>query len=157
MNLNEFMSGFEPPKNDDYSALPEGVYDAVIDSIKIEQKDCTNKETGKTSNASFAKVCYKIEGPTSAGRLVWDNAWLTHPNPKANMVGKSKLHKLSQVIGIAPASTQDEYIGKRCQITLTVRDGKYNDVKSIQAAEEKVVSESVQPPADETEEEPSEW
>lgn len=133
MNLKEFMSGFEPPKEEDYSPVPEGKYEAVVDSVKIENRDVINKENNQTKSASLAKVCFKIVGPTHANRLIWDNCWLTHPNPKANTTGKSKMHKLANCIGISPTnSSQEDYCGKKCQITVTI-NGKYNNVDRYEA------------------------
>ena len=125
MNLNEFMGGFEPPPEEDFSPIPEGKYITVVDNVAIEQND---------KKQSFAKVTYKVEGPTHANRLVWDNCWLTHSNPKANVVGKSRLHKLATTIGIdATNSSCEDYIGKRVEATIAIDayNPKYNRIKGV--------------------------
>lgn len=126
MDIKDFMQGFIPEERDgDYEPIPEGEYNAVVDSLKIENTD----------NGSMAKVCYKIKGPTHANRLVFDNCWLTHKNPKANQVGKSKLHKLATVLGLNPeTSGKDDYPGLPVNIVLNI-EGKYNNVKTVKKHE----------------------
>ena len=157
MNLNEFMGGFEPPPEEDFSPIPEGKYITVIDNVSIEKND---------KKQSFAKVAYKVEGPTHANRLVWDNYWLTHSNPKANVVGKSKLHKLATTIGIdATNSSCEDYIGKRVEATITIdaKNPKYNRIKGVakvpDAPDVPKESQVVEGSADDTEavEGESEW
>lgn len=122
-DINDFLKGYTPPEGDgDFTVLPEGEYQAVIDSMPIKSGD-----TG-----SYVNVCFKIAGPKHVGRLVWDKCFLTHANPKANNVGRSKLYKMATMIGIDPgAAGADDYIGKKVNIELTIRDGKYNDVKRV--------------------------
>jgi len=126
-DINEFMSGYEPTGNDgEFKALPEGEYTAKVDGVKIEDK-------GK---GAYASVCFKITGPNHAGRLVWDNCWLTYANPKANEVGKNKLHRLATVCGLNPATaSKDDYPGRDVTVVLTVRDDKNNDVKYVKKHE----------------------
>lgn len=121
MDLNQFLSGYTPEENKSYDPIPEGEYGAIVDAIEI-------KDDGK---GSYAKVTYKIIGPTHANRLVWDRCFLTHSNPKANEVGKGKLHRLATCIGIPPAtSSKDDYIG--CKVTIALEiSGEFNNVKRI--------------------------
>ena len=125
-DINDFLKGFTPKSEDEFTPLPEGDYDAIVDSVKIESKE----------NGSFAALCYKVTGPTQANRLVWDNCWLTHKNPKANEVGRGKLYKLATICGLDPNTvSKDDYIAKKVTITVTIRDGKYNDVKRVSKQE----------------------
>lgn len=153
MPLNEFMTGYEPPVQEEFKPIPEGKYPAYIDGVKVKTND--NKH-------SYASITFKLFGDSHSGRLVWDNCWLTHSNPKANNVGKSKLYKLAKAAGIAPTSPEDAYIGKKVNIVLTV-DGDKNNLKYVEAYEEQASAPEPTPPppsvesADMAEEAEGEW
>lgn len=125
-DFNDFMDGFEPQDDGDFKALPEGKYTCVIDKVDFEKKE----------NGTAAVFVLKVLGPSHAGRLVFQNLWVMHKNPKAKIAGLATIAKIAKAIGIPHTSSKDKYIGEKADFTLTVdqNNDKFNNIKKVEPA-----------------------
>jgi hypothetical protein len=126
-NTDELLGGDEP--QNEYGPIPEGWYTAVI-------TDAPLKET-RSGTGHYIKLSWKIEGPKSVGRLVWQNLNVRNDNPKAEEIGRRQLGEVSRAIGLAKISDSDQLIGGRCEIKIVVRNdetyGSSNEIKGVRA------------------------
>ncbi len=126
-NTDELLGGDEPQT--EYGPIPEGWYTAVI-------TDAVLKET-RSGTGHYIKLSWKIEGPKSAGRLVWQNLNVRNDNPKAEEIGRRQLGEVSRAIGLAKISDSDQLIGGRCEIKIVIRNdetyGSSNEIKGVRA------------------------
>lgn len=124
-DFNDFMDGWEPQDDGEFKALPEGKYTCVIDKVDFEKKE----------NGTAAVFVLKVLGPTHAGRLVFQNLWVTHKNPKAKNAGLGQIAKIAKAIGIPHTSGKDKYIGEKADFTLTVDpdNDKFNRIKKVES------------------------
>ena len=88
--------GYDPedPNNIDeggFTPIPPGRYDLQVTEMKERQT-----RAGGLSLSLTARVV----GPSSAGRLVFDNFNIQNANPKAQEIGLRRLHSLSMCSGV---------------------------------------------------------
>jgi hypothetical protein len=116
MNLEGFDALKVEPAGEGYEALPAGSYQAVI--VHSEQKT-TNKGDGE-----YLKLQIKIEGPTHAGRVVFDNLNLKNRSEKAVTIAKATLSSICRAVNVLSPKDSSDLHGR----TLTVRIGcrEYN-------------------------------
>lgn len=126
-NTDELLGGDEPENQ--YGPIPDGWYTAVI-------TDADLKET-RSGTGHFIKTAWKIEGPKSAGRLIWQNLNIRNDSPKAEEIGRRQLGEIARAIGLAKVSETDQLIGGRAEIKITTREdekyGSSNEIKGVRA------------------------
>jgi len=146
--LQDFMEGYEPEPTEFENF--EGKFHCVIDNLKIDREN---------RSGTCAVFTYKVLGPTHVNRLVWDNCYLSHDNPKAVKAGQGKIHRVAEALGIATNSQEDAYIGEEVLCTFKI-NGKYMNVDKVEKwkgeSEATPTPESSAPAADDDEEE-TEW
>ena len=118
--LQDFMDGYKPEPTEFESF--EGKFHCVIDNLKIDRE---NKA------GTCAVFTYKVIGPNHANRLVWDNCYLSHDNPKAVKAGQGKIHRVAEALGIATNSKEEAYIGEEVLCTFKI-NGKYQNVDKVE-------------------------
>ena len=116
MNLEGFDATKVEPAGEGYEALPAGSYQAVI--VHSESKKT------KAGDGEYLKLQLKIEGPTHAGRVVFDNLNLRNPSQKAVEIAKGTLSSICRAVNVLSPKDSSDLHGK----TLTVRIGcrEYN-------------------------------
>jgi len=116
MNLEGFDATKVEPAGEGYDALPAGSYQAVI--VHSESKKT------KAGDGEYLKLQLKIEGPTHAGRVVFDNLNLRNPSDQAVAIAKGTLSSICRAVNVLSPKDSSDLHGK----TLTVRIGcrEYN-------------------------------
>lgn len=110
--------------------LPDGKYDA----------ECVGFKAGDyRSGGNYIEFEYVVNGPTHAGRRVWQKTTLHHENPDRCKWGEMDRDKIAAAIGLPKLNNANDAIGKRVAITLKTK-GEYQNVVGVNACQQ-------QPPA----------
>ena len=112
----EFDASTLPTGGGDYAPLPDGWYQAEIESAELKD---TRAGTGK-----YINVRYRIQGPTHENRVVFDIMNINNPNPKAEEIGRQSMGDLMRAIGRNRISDTDQMIGGQCEIKLKTQPAK---------------------------------
>jgi len=106
-------------KVDDYSPLPVGEYEAIIDAFKIE--------TNKSGNGVNAIITYRITSDGYQNRQLKQWLVLSNPNQKAVEIAKQKLVKLINSIdpvgGVDKANSNGEefFVNQVIRLKLSIK------------------------------------
>ena len=110
----------------DFDPIPPGWYDARI----------TGAEMGESSagTAWMLKLTLDVEGPSHAGRKLWDNLIITHESSaKAIEIGHQRLGELCVASGFNAKPKAHEFLGKVVSAKVKIRKseewGDRNEVK----------------------------
>ena len=114
----------------DGGVIPAGTYEATIEKCDFVEN--------KAGNGTLIKVSWKIDGPTMAGAMVFDQINFSHPNEVAQRLGQAQFKRLLIATGTKIIQESEQLIGARCQIRVAVdpaKDGydERNSVKEYKA------------------------
>lgn len=130
MNLAGFDASKVEPAGQGYEALPAGKYQAVI--VHSESKKT------KLGDGQYLKLQIQIEGPTHAGRVVFDNLNLMNPSAKAVEIAKGTLSSICRAVNVMSPSNSSELHGKPLTVRIGCREYNgqvQNEVKGYGPAE----------------------
>lgn len=120
-----------PEQQNDFSPLPDGWYNAVINKAEIRD---TKDKTGQ-----YVAVRYDITGPTHSGRVVFGNINIKNKSTLAEEIGRQALGSIMRAIGLSRVDDTDQLIGGALQIKLSIRTQEgyepTNDVRGYKAME----------------------
>lgn len=120
-----------PEQQNDFSPLPEGWYNAVINKAEIRD---TKDKTGQ-----YVAVRYDIIGPTHQGRVVFGNINIKNKSTQAEEIGRQALGSIMRAIGLSRVDDTDQLIGGSLQIKLSIRTQEgyepTNDVRGYKSVE----------------------
>jgi hypothetical protein len=102
-----------PEQQNDFSPLPEGWYNAVINKAEIRD---TKDKTGQ-----YVAVRYDVTGPTHQGRVVFGNINIKNKSTQAEEIGRQALGSIMRAIGLSRVDDTDQLIGGALQIKLSIR------------------------------------
>lgn len=109
----------------DYEPLPPGKYYGRVTQAEVQ--------TTKKGDGKMVFVRLDIEGPSGAGRVVFDRMLVAHPNPTAVEIGQGRFGALCIAAGFTakPADTQ-EFLGKVVAFKLKVeKSQQYGDRNAV--------------------------
>jgi len=113
-----------------YDPLPPGMYHAVIESAEVV--------TTKAGNGKMIKTVLSITGPTHAGRKVFDQMVVLHPNETAMGIGQKRFAALCMAAGYPTRPTLGQLglrpVRVRLGIEKSEQYGDRNKVLEFQAA-----------------------
>jgi len=98
----------------DFECVPDGWYQAEVVSADVRQT--------KAGTGSYLSVQFAINGPSHAGRRVWQNYNLRNPSATAERIGREHLGELVRALGIGTPQDSDELIGNACEIRVTTKE-----------------------------------
>jgi len=130
MNLEGFDATKVEPAGEGYEALPAGSYQAVI--VHSEQK------TTNAGDGEYLKLQIKIEGPTHAGRVVFDNLNLKNPSEQAVAIAKATLSSICRAVNVLSPKDSSDLHGRTLTVRIGCREYKgqvQNEVKGYGPAE----------------------
>ena len=121
-------------KVDDYSPLPVGEYEAIIDAFKIENN--------KNGNGVNAIITYRITSDGYQNRQLKQWLVLSNPNQKAVEIAKQKLVKLINCIdpvgGVEKANANGEafFVNQVIGLKLSIKpaEGNYSASNNVDYA-----------------------
>jgi len=130
----DFLGEFDPKTeadkaggDGDYSPLKPGDY-----QVRVTEADV---QATKAGDGKYIYVRLDVEGPTGAGRVVFDRMIVLHPNPTAVEIGKGRFAQLCVAAGFEkkPGGTK-ALIGKAVTAKLKVEKSKqYGDRNAVQS------------------------
>tara|TARA_R110000824_G_scaffold67222_6_gene174080 strand:+ start:137 stop:535 length:399 start_codon:yes stop_codon:yes gene_type:complete len=116
-----------------YEPIPVGEYLAKVGRF-------TEKAT-KAGNGSYVTGTFEILEGDHAGRLVFQNFMLSHPNPKSVEIGNEQLSKFLKAVGQGggfdalgnDVTALEEYTNRACVISVGIKEGTngYKDSNMI--------------------------
>ena len=130
----DFMGDdFDPVKeaeeagDGDFKPLPVGWYSGVITEAKIEDT--------KAGNGKMVGIRLDVEGPTHAGRVIFDRIIVAHPSEKAVAIGRARFGQLCVSAGFEKKPNDTKaLLGKRIEFKLKIeRSKEYGDSNRVQA------------------------
>lgn len=98
------------PQSDSFEPLKPGWYTVQIEKAEVKPT--------KAGTGSYLNIQYKVNGPTSAGRVVFGTVTLRNPNPTAEEIGRQNLGDLCRACGLIQIQDSDMLIGKNLEIKL---------------------------------------
>lgn len=120
-----------PAQQNDFAPLPEGWYQASINSAEIRD---TKDKTGQ-----YIAIRYDILGPTHQGRVVFGNVNIKNKSTQAEEIGRQALGSIMRAIGLARVDDTDQLISGILQIKLAIRTQEgyepTNEVRGYKAIE----------------------
>lgn len=129
MRLDQVYNVNELP-TDDRTPIPAGTYEVTIEDADLRD---TKRGTGK-----YIALSLRVEGPSHAGRMVFDNLNIRNQNPKAENIGLAQFGNLLRAIGLTSIQDTDQLIGHRVRANVKIERseewGDKNGVKSYQSA-----------------------
>lgn len=112
-----------PVQNNDYSALPPGIYRAII-------ADVQDKQT-KAGTGAYLNIEFQIHGGRYDGRKVWEICNYANPNETAVRIGFQTLKAIGAALGLPEKFQPSDMLDKMVLIDLIIdkKDEKRNKVK----------------------------
>ena len=106
-----------------YEPIPAGEYLAKAGRF-------TEKAT-KAGNGSYVTGTFEILEGDHAGRLVFQNFMLSHPNPKSVEIGNEQLSKFLKSVGQGggfdalgnDVTALEDYVNRACVISVGIKEG----------------------------------
>lgn len=112
----------------DYSPLPAGWYAFTIEDASLERT--------KAGNGHYIELVLVCDGPTYAGRKVWDRLNIDNPNLTAREIGLEQFSRLSVACGYPerPRNLR-ELVGCKVEAKLAVdaKDQRYEPKNVVKA------------------------
>jgi hypothetical protein len=102
-----------PQSSGDFAPLPEGWYNAVINSALIKNT--------KDNSGQYIAVRYDITGPTHQGRVVFGNINIKNKSSQAEEIARQALGSIMRAIGLPRVDDTDQLVGGNLQIKLSIR------------------------------------
>lgn len=127
-----YSDGFDTDKaaaeagDGDFGPVPKGWYRCTVYSAEPEDR------TSSTGNDyTHVKVRLDIEGPSNAGRVIFDNMIVKHPNEVAQGIGRERFATLARAAGLKNPQPQ-ELVSKTIEAYLKVRKSEqYGDSNEV--------------------------
>ena len=125
LNL-DFDTAAVEPAEDNYSPIPEGIYEARVDRAEMKP---TKDGLGKR-----LVLMWRIIGPSHRGRTVLVGLNVIHKNEKAQTIARRQLAQLLEAVGLPGERDMARLIDCECLISVVVRPAANgyeasNDVK----------------------------
>ncbi len=127
MKLNhEFNVGDLPESDMSFGVIPEGWYDATINTAEVKST--------KDGTGSYINIRFDITGPSHAGRVVFGKINTNNKSEKAEQIGLQQLRELMLATGVERLRDTDQLVGRGCSIKVTIRKQEgYEDSNDIRA------------------------
>jgi hypothetical protein len=141
LNL-DFDTAAVEPAEDNYSPIPEGIYEARVDRAEMKP---TKDGTGKR-----LVLMWRIIGPSHRGRTVLVGLNVTNKNEKAQTIARRQLAQLLEAVGLPGERDMARLIDAECLISVTVRPAQNgyeasNDIKRFAPTDDMSTSEATEP------------
>ena len=127
MDLTLYNSSAQPLPDEggDFDKLPDGKYSAT----------CNGFKTGEyRSGGNYIEFEWSIQGPTHAGRRIWQKTTLNHENPDRRKYGEIDRDRIAAAIGLPKLTDANAVVGKSTTITVKNK-GEYQNVTFVGAPE----------------------
>ncbi len=108
---------------DERGVLPAGTYSATIEKFDMVET--------KSGTGTMIKITWRINGPTCANAVVFDQFNYLNPSEAAQRIGQAQLKKIMLAIGMSKIIDTDETIGKSCQIRVAIEENKGYDPRNV--------------------------
>lgn len=82
----------------DFEALPEGVYQCLVESITVDQTKA--KMNGTAQRGEMVKVTLDVLNDKYAGRKLFERFNISHDNPKAQNIGRAQFARMAKACGV---------------------------------------------------------
>ena len=112
LNL-DFDTAAVEPAEDNYSPIPEGIYEARVDRAEMKP---TKDGTGKR-----LVLMWRIIGPSHRGRTVLVGLNVINKNEKAQTIARRQLAQLLDAVGLPGERDMARLIDCECLISVVVR------------------------------------
>ena len=124
----DFDTDAVEPATDDYSPIPEGTYDALIQGAEVKP---TRDGTGKR-----LAVRLRITGPSHVGRVIFAGLNVVNRSEKAQEIGRRQLAELLRAVGLPGERDMAKLVDTECRIAVVIRPEQNgypasNDVKKF--------------------------
>lgn len=118
------------PETNEFSPIPEGVYDLMITGCTVES---TKNNTGKYLKFEFTVV----NNAQFNNRKIWQNINFENVNKKAEDIGLQQLSRIMEAVGIQRTQNTDDFMGKALRGRVFIRkgEGQYRDSNEIKKYE----------------------
>jgi len=123
------FTGIDSSSEGKSSTLPVGEYTVIIDRAEMTQT--------KSGTGYYVKVGMKVcDMEKYNGAFLWDNINIKNDSAKAQEIGRGKLKKMLEIIGIEESKMKDTdpsvLVGKKYRVFTTVTKNKeYGDSNKI--------------------------
>lgn len=117
-DLNFDANQVEPEAQTGFEPVPEGDYIAMIAQ--------SEKKTSK-SGSDYLSLRIEIDGPTHAGRLLFLNLNLWHPNEKARQISQANLSAICRAVNVLTPSSSEDLHDRLMKIKVIVKKDKNSD------------------------------
>lgn len=121
MTDEQLQAAADKAGDGDFTPLPVGWYSARITEAEVKLT--------KAGNGKMVYLRLDVEGPTHAGRVVFDRMVVAHPNPDAVEIGQGRFRHCHQAAGFpSKPSNVAELLGKVVAFKAkTERSKEYGD------------------------------
>lgn len=126
--MAQFQTAFDMNEDygeNDFSPIPKGIYQAIIEDTEIKQT--------KDGQGSYLKVTFQIIQEGQKGRKVFDNLNLANKSADAMRIGKQKLKKIALAVGVKDNFNDSSILHDKPLLIKIEVDGEYNNVKDYKA------------------------
>jgi len=135
----EFDTAAVEPAEDNFSPVPEGIYEARVDRAEMKP---TKDGTGKR-----LVLMWHIIGPSHRGRTVLVGLNVINKNEKAQTIARRQLAQLLDAVGLPGERDMARLIDCECLISVVVRPAQNgyeasNDVKRFAPTDDVSVPEA---------------
>jgi hypothetical protein len=118
------------PESQGYDLLPEGWYQARIESAELKKT--------RDLSGEFISIKYCILGPSFQGRKIFGNINITNKSAKAEEIGRAALGDIMRAGGVAALRDTNQLCGIALQIKISAKpaDGQFearNEVRGYKA------------------------
>lgn len=129
-DTDDLVLGFDTdavePAENDYSPIPEGIYDALIQAVEVKT---TKDGTGKR-----LVVRLRIAAPSHVGRIIFAGLNVVNKSARAQEIGRRQLAELLRAVGLPGERDMAKLVDTECRIAVVIRPEQNgypasNDVK----------------------------
>ncbi len=111
---------------DDRDVIPKGRYTAIVS--KAQWKN------GRQPGARYVELEITLQGPSHAGRKVWDRLNLENPNPDAVSIARRSAAALCVAVGLGGFADPSELCDKMFEVNIGIekdKTGQYPDKNRV--------------------------
>jgi hypothetical protein len=114
-----------PDDDFDNSPIPEGWYQAQVDSVEVKE---TKKGTGE-----YLNIRWKILGPKYANQGVWDMVIFRYSgdSDKALKIGQAKMKKMLSALNVSKFNDTDQIMNRTAEIKVIIEESPGYDPKNV--------------------------